>query len=173
MFGIHTIFYYRFFLKSNIVSKMMLDLIDYFLRRRSLSRKQDGEMIVAISSFSRVKLIYERLHNLLFPQTFVLNILISNAVYCCYSKRIIRLTRRGLRSLPRRPSNFTSPHVRNNLRQSATTLRLHGNADGYCTVGRTYEEIPVRRSDSETIFEDISAIHDRQVRFLLRFLINL
>uniref|UniRef100_A0A9J2PI64 Uncharacterized protein n=1 Tax=Ascaris lumbricoides TaxID=6252 RepID=A0A9J2PI64_ASCLU len=85
----------------------------------------------------------------------------------------LRLTRRGLRSLPRRPSNFTSPHVRNNLRQSATTLRLHGNADGYCTVGRTYEEIPVRRSDSETIFEDISAIHDRQVRFLLRFLINL
>uniref|UniRef100_A0A914ZLQ1 Uncharacterized protein n=1 Tax=Parascaris univalens TaxID=6257 RepID=A0A914ZLQ1_PARUN len=80
-----------------------------------------------------------------------------------FMHKSLPVTPSSLRSLPRRPNNFTSPHVRNNLRQSATTLRLHGNADGYCTVGRTYEEIPVRRSDSETIFEDISAIHDRQM----------
>ncbi|VDM39886.1 unnamed protein product [Toxocara canis] len=76
------------------------------------------------------------------------------------------VTPSSMRSLPRRPNNFMGPSpARNNLRQSATTLRLHGTADGYCTVGRTYEEIPVRRSDSETTFEDISAMHRRQLMY--------
>ncbi|MFH4983416.1 hypothetical protein AB6A40_010125 [Gnathostoma spinigerum] len=49
-----------------------------------------------------------------------------------------------------------SPIVRSisrktNLRQSSTTLRLHGDNDGYCSVGRTYEEILPRRSDSQCV----------------------
>ncbi|VDK61463.1 unnamed protein product [Anisakis simplex] len=83
-----------------------------------------------------------------------------------FTRTPITVTPSSLRSLPRRPNTFVGgpSSVKNTkLRQSATTLRFHGAPDGYCTVGRMYEEIPVRRSDSETIFEDINAMHERQV----------
>ncbi|EFO25216.1 hypothetical protein LOAG_03266 [Loa loa] len=56
--------------------------------------------------------------------------------------KAVRVTPNSLRSYSYRPNKLLINPMRNSPLQSATTFRLHGSSDGYCTVGRLYEEIP-------------------------------
>uniref|UniRef100_A0A1I8EVW8 Uncharacterized protein n=1 Tax=Wuchereria bancrofti TaxID=6293 RepID=A0A1I8EVW8_WUCBA len=56
--------------------------------------------------------------------------------------KAIRVTSNSLRSYPCHPNKFSTNLMRNSSVQSGPVCRLRGSTDGYCTVGRLYEEIP-------------------------------
>uniref|UniRef100_A0A915Q5T5 Uncharacterized protein n=1 Tax=Setaria digitata TaxID=48799 RepID=A0A915Q5T5_9BILA len=57
----------------------------------------------------------------------------------------IRVTPHSLRDYPHHSNNLSTNSIRNSPKQSTAIFRLRGSSDGYCTVGRLYEEIPGSR----------------------------
>uniref|UniRef100_A0A0R3RM95 Uncharacterized protein n=1 Tax=Elaeophora elaphi TaxID=1147741 RepID=A0A0R3RM95_9BILA len=56
--------------------------------------------------------------------------------------RAIRVTPNSLRNYPLHSNKLSTNSMRNSSLHSTTVFRLRGSSDGYCTVGRLYEEIP-------------------------------
>ncbi|VDN03784.1 unnamed protein product [Thelazia callipaeda] len=59
--------------------------------------------------------------------------------------KAIPITSNLLRNYSCRPNNLPLNLMRNSMQRSASTLRLRGSTDGYCTIGKMYEEIPRNR----------------------------
>ncbi|VDK67529.1 unnamed protein product [Onchocerca ochengi] len=59
-----------------------------------------------------------------------------------FRHKAVRVTPNSLRSYSYRPNKLSTNSMRNSSLQSGSGFRLHGSSDGYCTIGRLYEEIP-------------------------------
>ncbi|VBB33491.1 unnamed protein product, partial [Acanthocheilonema viteae] len=59
--------------------------------------------------------------------------------------KVIRVTPNSLRRHPFLSNKLSTNSMRNSPLQSATLFRLRESSDGYCTIGKLYEEIPGNR----------------------------
>ncbi|CAG9534772.1 unnamed protein product [Cercopithifilaria johnstoni] len=76
--------------------------------------------------------------------------------------KAIRVTSNSLRNCSFHSNKLSVNPIRNSSQQSATVFRLRGSSDGYCTVGRLYEEIPEGGIFNATQFNNSVAYASRR-----------